>query len=471
MSADGRYVAFVSAATNLVANDNKNAIDIFRRDLQTGTTVQVSIDSNGVPLAQDSSAPAISADGRYVVFLNQGIPSSTTNILLRDVTSGSTLVSLPGTSGFPPSLSADGRYIAYAGSQSRLLVWDTQLSANIYSNTGVVTSSAISPAGTALVYVSANRLFVTDLNTGSNLFTINSTVQVQSSAQWSTNGRFCSFVTATNGAPGDTNNTNDVFLFDVQSGTVTLVSLNYSGTGSANGASDSPALSGDGRFVVFRSFATDIVPAMANTNVPNLFVFDRLTGSNTLVDVEPPGSSWSSWIAKPAISADGGTIAFQSMRPGLVPGTLDLNRIQDVFSAPQSPSTFIDSDGDGIPDSWMMKYFGHPTGQAGDHSLAQDDADGDGMSNLQEYLTGTNPKDPASVFRLQLSPVLTGNSVQITWPTLPGKNFKVQYKANLTDPAWLDFPGNVWVMENRAYFTTVIDGTQPSLFYRVVEVN
>ncbi len=434
ISADGRYVVFVSAATNIVATDNKSAVDIFRRDTQTGTTVLLSIDTNGVSLTHDSSSPSISADGRYVVFQSLGTPTTTANFLLRDVNSGVTLVSLAGLPNFPPSLSSDGRYIAYCGSHTNLLVWDTQLSANIYSNASIVTSEAISPAGTTLLYTSLNRLFVTGLASSSNLFSIASGVSIQSSAQWSADGRFCAFVTATNAAPGDNNGTNDVYLFDIQTGTVTLVSLNYSHTGSAAGASDSPVLSGDGRFVVFRSLAPDIVPTMANTNIPNLFVFDRLTGSNSLVNVEASDSSWNPWIAKPAISSDGGTIAFQSMRGGLVPGTLDLNRIQDVFAAPQSPFVAMDSDGDGIPDWWMMQYFGHPTGQAADHSRAQDDADGDGMTNLQEFLAGTNPTDPNSVFRLQLSPTVSANTVQFSWPTLPGKNFQVQVQAQSYRP-------------------------------------
>ena len=470
ISADGRYVVFASAATNIVANDTKNVADIFRRDLQTGTTVQVSIGTNGLPLTSDSSSPSISADGRYVVFQNLGTPTTTANFLLRDVNSGVTLVSLVGTPNIPPSLSSDGRYIAYCNSHSNLLVWDTQLSANIYSNTSIVTSQSISPGGNAVLYVSANKLIVTSLATSSNLFSIATGVSIQSSAQWSADGRFCAFVTATNAAPGDNNGTNDVYLLDTQTGTVTLISLNFSHTGSAAGASDSPVLSGDGRFVVFRSFAPDIVSVMANTNVPNLYVFDRLTGSNSLVNVESSDSSWNPWIAKPAISSDGSTIAYQSMRGALVPGTLDLNRIQDAFAAPQSPFVAVDSDGDGIPDWWMMQYFGHPTGQAADNSRAQDDADGDGMSNLQEFLAGTNPTDPNSVFRIQPSQVLLPNAVQFSWPTLPGKNFQVQYKLNITDP-WQNFPGNVWVMENTAYFTTPIVGTQVSAFYQVVEVD
>jgi len=58
----------------------------------------------------------------------------------------------------------------------------------------------------------------------------------------------------------------------------------------------------------------------------------------------------------------------------------------------------LDSDGDGIPDSWMMKYFGHATGLASDKSRAQDDFDGDGMTNWAEYIAGTDPTDAASFF-------------------------------------------------------------------------
>src|SRR5581483_4129846 len=53
--------------------------------------------------------------------------------------------------------------------------------------------------------------------------------------------------------------------------------------------------------------------------------------------------------------------------------------------------TFVDTDGDGIPDWWMLQNFGHATGQAADKSRATDDADGDGINNFAEYLAGTNP--------------------------------------------------------------------------------
>jgi hypothetical protein len=99
-------------------------------------------------------------------------------------------------------------------------------------------------------------------------------------------------------------------------------------------------------------------------------------------------------VSRPVLSTDESRLAFQSWDAGLVSG--DLNGAGDVFAGGLNNLPALDNDGDGIPDWWMIQCFGHPTGQVGDLSRAQDDADGDGMNNLQEFLAGTMPIDPAS---------------------------------------------------------------------------
>lgn len=96
---------------------------------------------------------------------------------------------------------------------------------------------------------------------------------------------------------------------------------------------------------------------------------------------------------------------------------------------------WVDSDGDGIPDSWMIQYFGHPTGDAGDLSRAGDDADNDGMSNLAEYIAGTNPRDPGSYLRISSIVVAGTNGVQIVWGSATNKLYSLMRTSALGDDA------------------------------------
>jgi Tol biopolymer transport system component len=383
MSADGRFVAFVSTATNLVANDTNGAADIFLRDLDAGTTTLVNVDSSGVELGTGgASAPVISADGRYVAFLcKTNSTQSSPGIYWRDAGAGQTIL-ISGSSSGGPSISADGQRVLFVAGNA-LHAWDTQSLSNTFLR--IVSQSAIlSPSGDRLMSRNGATLSVYDLVGGTNLFSCSGVSSITNSSPWSTDGRFITFVSSAALVTSDANGaTNDVYLCDLQSWALTLVSVDAAHTNSANGPSDWPAISGDGRFVVYRSFATDIVDG--NTNPPpNIFLFDRFTGSNTLLIAAAPGSSWiSPRNARPAINGDGSVIAFQSWNQNLVAN--DLNRVLDVFAGTNAPWGTLDSDGDGIPDLWMIHYFGHPTGLASDHSRAQDDADGDGMSNLQEF--------------------------------------------------------------------------------------
>jgi len=480
ISANGRYVVFISAASNLVAGVANTNNNVFRRDLQSGITVLLSVGTNGVSAGNDdSSYPAISPDGRYVAFLSlatdlaSGInySLSSLNSYWRDVNLGQT-VGLQGQSSiaFKPSLGGNGRYITYWASTG-LRVRDTQLGTDIYTNGAQIASAAIDPSGTKIFYVAdypshvTCRLVVDNIATRSNLFTILTQGAPHGFGGWSDDGRWLTFVSTTNVSGGD-DGINKVYLKDLQTGTLSIIGLAGPGTNGAAASSDGPVISGDGRFIAYRSVVTNSLIGDA-TAPPNVFLLDRVTGSNTVLTAGPTVPGPVLWVSRPAISDGGATVAFLDVDSGLVTG--DLNRTLDAFGATVDVNAaLIDSDGDGIPDWWMMKYFGHPTGQTNDLSLAQDDADGDGMSNLQEYLTGTSPIDPGSVFRLWASaPAI--NQVNLTWPAVPDGSYQIQYKTNLTDSVWLTAPGTIWLMNNQGYY--IAPAIQPRGFYRALKSN
>jgi Tol biopolymer transport system component len=466
ISADGRFVTFISGATNLVAGDANGASDVFRRDLQTGTTALVSVNSSGISLGTNNSTLAVcSQDGRYVAFLCQTNVSSAplTGLFWRDMYSSLTRVISGNASNQVITISADGQRVAYFDSPARFCVWDASLQANIYTNTTAgLTSAAIAPAGNRLLYLAASQLFVYDLAGNSNLFLCPSTVQIKGSSQWSGDGRYVAFVTATNLVAGDNNGTNDVYLLDLQTDILTLVSRDQSGTASANGVSDSPAVSTDGRFVAFRSFATNVLPGIVRP--PSLVVFDRLAGTNSLLATGTTGIGWTTWVSRPVFSTDESRLAFQSWDAGLVSG--DLNGTGDIFAGGLNNLSALDSDGDGIPDWWMIQYFGHATGQAGDLSRAQDDADGDGVNNLQEFLAGTIPTDPGSVLALRIAAGVSGTNVMLNWDAVSGKHYQVLSTTNLNDAVWPVFPGSVETTGNQRYFN--VPATNSQRYFRVL---
>jgi Tol biopolymer transport system component len=443
MSANGRFAAFVSTATNLVANNTNGAADLYLRDLEAGATTLVNVDSNGNKLGTNGAySPVISQDGRYVAFLcktNSSQPYPGT--YWRDTIAGQTVLLTNGSSATrPSSMSADGQRVLFCCPTYGFCVWD----APARSNMVVATSSfygtwpaVLSPSGDLYAYYAALALRFGKIGGTSISFNLANLLPTTNSSAWSVDGRFFTFVKGSAAVPNPS--TNNVYLCDVQSGTVTLVSTNAAHSGSGNGDSDWPAISGDGRFVVYRSFAADLVAGNVNPP-PNIYLYDRFTGSNTVLTTSSPALAWSLLNAKPAINGDGSVIVWQGLN--LYLPASGQNRGLDVLAQTLPPWGAVDSDGDGIPDLWMTHYFGHPIGTADDLSRAPDDADGTGMSNLQKYLAGLDPTNSASVFRLQLqAQAPLTNSAMVSWPAVPGKSYQVQSKNDLSDAVWSDVPG------------------------------
>ena len=314
-----------------------------------------------------SSSPALSGDGRYVAFFSEAknlVANDLTargEVFWRDTWSGTTLsVSTNGRAAAELSMSGDGRYVAaVSGSPAQLFVWDSQSDAKVYSTLAVLMRFVLSPDGRTLVFYSAtnidNPLIAHDLVTGADRVIGYSVVAAGPKTQISDNGRFVAFAGAAN-APSTPPGVANVFLYDLQTETTTLVSFNRDRSGGGNGTSDSPSISADGRYVAFRSSASDLVAGDTNGR-EDIFLFDRLTGTNRLVSLNQAGAgTGNDRSATPVISANGAVVAFRSLADDLVAD--DSNETQDVFVFRVPVVTFTDTDGDGMDDAWEMAYWG-----------------------------------------------------------------------------------------------------------------
>jgi hypothetical protein len=279
---------------------------------------------------------------------------------------------------------------------------------------------------------------------------------------FSADGHYVAFVARTNIASGT-----NIYLCDLQTQTTTLVSSNFVPiAGGTIGYADLPVLSADGRFVVYRSYTIGVVPGDISP-APNIYRYDSLLGTNSNLTAGQAGLSSYLWDSKPVVNGDGGTVAFLSLGSGLV--VPDLNRAPDGFAYAISIGMPLDSDGDGIPDWWMIQYFGHPTGLSGDKSLAQGDADGDGMSNSQEYLAGTDPTKPQSALRMTtVAVVKPGPELDVSWNSVSNKIYFLQRSSSLAAlPASPVLQSNiVGQAGTTTYQDTTAAGPGP-YFYRV----
>jgi hypothetical protein len=136
---------------------------------------------------------------------------------------------------------------------------------------------------------------------------------------------------------------------------------------------------------------------------------------------------------------------------------------------PMLPAASPDTDGDGIPDWWMVLHFGHPTGQIGDHSRAQDDPDGDHMSNLQEYLAGTDPLDDGSSLKLQTLGINNATGLpRFSFTAIAGMGYTIQYSPKVSSGVWYNLREVLPEANTRiVYFEDAGSSNAPTRFYRI----
>jgi Tol biopolymer transport system component len=331
VSADGRFVAFSSQASNLHPDDSDTSADVFVRDLQQNTTTLVSRANgpSGAKAIGNSFVGGISADGRFVSFNssanNLGSATDTSaDVFVRDLQQDTTtLVSratgVAGAEGNGSSeagnLSANGRFVVFT-SQSTNLPDDGDAGADLFVRDLQQNTTALVSRDSGATGAKGN---------GESFF-----------PEISANGRFVVFQTRATNFPGDNENGFDIWMRDLQLSTTTLVSRGNGAAGTkGNGPSGEPAISADGRFVAFFSGAANLHPDDSDTT-SDVFVRDVQQSTNTLVSRATgangvKGNSFGS--SDPEISADGRYVTFGSNSTNLHPndpdGTLDV-LVRDV---------------------------------------------------------------------------------------------------------------------------------------------
>jgi Tol biopolymer transport system component len=351
ISADGRFVAFESLAT-LVYADSNQVSDIYVRDLRTLGTQRVSVNSSQEQADGPSEQASISRDGRFVVFVSgasnlaPGVTDPLFHVYLRDRQNGTTELVSVNSSGAPgdasswyPSISDDGRFVVFYGYSTNLVPGDTNADSDVFlrdrqsattirvsvdSNgneaLGFSGAARISGNGRFVVFASgapnlvpgdtngAFDIFIRDLLSGSTqLVSVASNgMQADDSSTLpsvSPDGRWVAFHSvAGNLVVNDTNGSEDVFLRDRQNGTTERVNVTSSGAQVSGNIDGFPAwISDDGRFVAFSTSAPDLVP-MDTNNAYDVFVRDRdAAGFESLCDPSTSGV-----IACPCLNAPSG---------------------------------------------------------------------------------------------------------------------------------------------------------------------
>ncbi|MBD2157301.1 putative Ig domain-containing protein [Leptolyngbya sp. FACHB-16] len=332
ISADGRYISFISYSNNLVVGDTNGRDDAFLHDRQTGETIRISVDPNG---NQSNTGPSwvngISADGRYTTLSSYATNLTSDEDINNDLdvfvydrlTQQNTRISIPFNGvadalGYSrsPAISDDGRYITFYSTAANLVPGDTNALPDIFVRdrvTGETTRASIASDGTQ--------------NTG----------QI-SAADISGDGRYIVF-SSTDGTlvSGDTNGVIDIFIHDRETGQTSRISAGAQGE-PANGHSRLPSISRNGRYITFASNATNLI---AGTSIPTgqIYVYDRQTGETRVIEgsflESLPGSTlaWPNpspfyqreWLGS-EVSPDGRAIIFSSSTMDLLATEADQTR-------------------------------------------------------------------------------------------------------------------------------------------------
>ena len=444
VNADGRYVAFMSTADNLVAGDTNGAPDVFVRDRQAGTTERVSVAGDSTEGNADSEAPSLSSDGRYVMFMSAadnlvaGDTNGAPDVFVRDRQAGTTeRVSVAGDgsqalgfSGYPAT-SADGRYVVFMSAADNLVAGDANGVPDVFVRDR--------QAGTT------ERVSVASGGGEADAFS------------WypatSGDGRYVVFLSAADDlVAGDTNGAPDVFVRDRQAGTTERASVATDGSeGNADSGTAAPSISADGSRVAFVSGASNLVAGDTN-GVGDVFLRDRQAGTTERVSVAGDGTQADAASTSTAISADARYVAFSSLATNLVSG--DLNGSSDVFvSGPRDPAPPA-TDSVGVAVTGGITYSNSGSISSGNFTVTRDQR---GVIRVDGYGTlpgaaGGSATVVANVNRFWIFPLYFGivrvldpqAGINLNTPVLFAGVVSAGTNGATSSSGWIDFSSWPW---------------------------
>lgn len=376
-SPDGRYVVFDSMASNLVPGDNNRQRDVFIRDRSLGTIERVSVGHAGIESPYLSRIPSVSDDGRYVSFETFGplLPGSSVHVFQvyrRDRVNGVTELVSASSSGVAgnslssrSSLSADGRYVLFYSRANNLVAGDNNGVQDVFlkdMQTGALETISLAPSGvrgngdsfeaamssdarfisftsmatnlTGSTVARQRHVYLRDRQTSTTrLLSKSSTGSLANqpvfSPALSDDGRYIVFYSkASNLTSGTSGSKVQVFLHDVENSTTVLLSRNAAGSEGTD-FSYSPSISADGRFVAFTSFASNLVSGDSN-GVSDVLLLDRQNNETTIISQSESGQLGNgAVIGVPALSRSGNSVAFSTYADNLIES--DTNNVADIF--------------------------------------------------------------------------------------------------------------------------------------------
>ncbi len=360
VSADGNTVVYYSNASDLVAGDTNGLLDVFAYDRTTGVTRRVSVASDGSQATAHSGGGSVSGDGNIVVFASGAsnlVPGDANNredVFAHDLTTGTTIlvsVASDGTRGNghseKPMISADGKTVVFESWATNLVADDTNTASDIFAHdiaTGTTTRvsvasdgsqidlhatrPAVSADGMVVAYQSGD-VFVYDRNTGSRpkvsvAFDGGQANQGAWNPSISGDGSTIAYSSiATNLIPDDTNHDSDVFVYSRVDGTTTRISMGFDGAES-NEDSFSPAVSADGATIAYSSEATNLVSGSVG---PYIDIFVTELGN------APDASGFSTTIAEDApVGTELGTVAASDPDDDPLSYDITIGNVAGVFA-------------------------------------------------------------------------------------------------------------------------------------------